>query len=171
MDAGEPKTASGDEQAATGPRDQSRRFVAGVSGNKAGRPVGVQAIVTRTLRDAIMAAANSAGSEINPTARDGVIAYLHHLAMNQPKTFGALLGRLVPLQGVKFPLPNIEKPSDAVAAANAVAKAMADGELSMQDASAVSTVIGNVTKAYEVHVLAERIAALEAATQARGAKQ
>lgn len=49
-----------------------------------------------------------------------------------------------------------------------VATAVSEGELSTSDASAVSNVIANVGRAIELHQLADRIAALEAASAAKG---
>ncbi len=49
-----------------------------------------------------------------------------------------------------------------------MATAVSEGELSTSDASAVSNVIANVGRAIELHQLAERIAALEAAAAKGG---
>lgn len=61
-----------------------------------GRPKGAVNKTTKTLREAILAAAEGVGFDGN--GKDGMIGYLRKLASTQPKAFAGLLGRVVPLQ-------------------------------------------------------------------------
>lgn len=51
---------------------------------------------SQLLREAIVLAAEAVGSDGN--GRDGLMGYLVQAAQNQPKSFLALLGRIIPLQ-------------------------------------------------------------------------
>lgn len=63
-------------------------------GARTGSPRGPQR-VSRTLKDAILYAAQLVGSDGRGT--DGLVGYLVALATREPKTFGMLLGRVLPL--------------------------------------------------------------------------
>jgi hypothetical protein len=156
MSAEEDQDQSGRDQA-TG------RFVPGVSGNKAGRPKGPTALRVKSLKDAVIGAAERVGFEIDPASPDGLEAYLAELARRDKKAFATLLGRVLPLQSIRFPLPEITRASDLVKASSAVAQAVSEGELAPHDASAISAVLGGVAKAIELHEISERLAKLEAA--------
>ena len=138
------------------------RFVAGNRANPDGRPARQRE--TRDLRRAILDAAEDAGIEIDPNSTDGLRTYLRQMAQSNVKSFAPLLGRVITIQPVKVAIPVIEKPADLVAATSAVATAVAEGELSPGDASAVSNVLSTVARAVELHDLQQRIAALEATT-------
>jgi hypothetical protein len=106
-------------------------------------------------------AAERHGQKIDPKSEDGVAAYLEWLATNEPRSFASLLAKILPLMPVKLSLPPIEKPADLVAASSAIAKAVSEGELSPNEASAISHVVDGVAKSLEVHILAERLDRLE----------
>jgi hypothetical protein len=81
-------------------------------------------------------------------------------------TMRALLDRLVAPRKervVTIELPKIEKASDLIAASAALLGAVASGELTPAEASAMSATIGNVAQAIEVASNAERLTALEQA--------
>lgn len=61
-----------------------------------GRAKGTPNKVTAQLKDAILAAAENVGSDRQ--GKGGLTGYLEFLARDEPKTFGALLGRVLPLQ-------------------------------------------------------------------------
>jgi hypothetical protein len=69
-----------------------------------GRPKGSENKVSRILKDAIMLAAELAGDRLRKnkrlklTAEDGVVAYLEHVALTEPKAFLPLLAKVLPLQ-------------------------------------------------------------------------
>jgi Family of unknown function (DUF5681) len=78
----------------------------------------------------------------------------------------ALLDRLVPPRKdrvVPIELPKIEKASDLIVASAALLGAVASGELTLAEASAMSATIGNVARAIEVASNAARLTALEEA--------
>jgi hypothetical protein len=141
---------------------ETGRFVKGQSGNVAGRPKGIVSVErSKNLRDQILAAAEMRGREIDPTAEDGVSAYLKDLAEKDHRAFSSLLGRILPLLPAKVALPPIEKPSDLVAASSAIAKAVSEGDLAPTEGSAIASIVGAVGKAIEIHQLEARLQALE----------
>jgi hypothetical protein len=138
------------------------RFTPGRSANPSGRPKGIVAVAkAKNLRDLVLLAAERHGQKIDPKSEDGVAAYLEWLAATEPRSFSSLLGKILPLMPVKLALPPIEKPADLVAASSAIAKAVSEGELSPNEASAISHVVDGVSKSLEIHVLAERLDRLE----------
>ena len=65
-------------------------------------------------------------------------------------------------RAVEVDLPAIETPTDVVAAIGAVARAMAAGDITPEEAHTVAGVIETQRRAVETVALEERIAALEA---------
>lgn len=61
-----------------------------------GRPKGVPNKTTTALKEAILRAAELAGADMK--GKDGLIGYCQFLAVNEPKSFTTLLGRVLPLQ-------------------------------------------------------------------------
>jgi len=64
--------------------------------NRGGRPAGTPNKTTRLLKDAIMRAAELTGEDMN--GKEGLIGYCKFLAVNEPKAFATLLGKVMPLQ-------------------------------------------------------------------------
>lgn len=62
----------------------------------AGRKPGTPNRVTTKLKDAILEAARLVGRDTK--GENGLIGYLQRLAIKEPKVFGMLLGRVLPLQ-------------------------------------------------------------------------
>jgi hypothetical protein len=145
------------------------RFTPGRSFNPAGRPKGIVALSkAKNLRDLILLAAERHGQKIKPGSEDGVASYLEWLSEHEPRSFAGLLGKILPLMPVRLTLPPIEKPADLVAASSAIAKAVSEGELAPQEASAISHVVDGVAKSLEIHVLAERLDRLEERLNQKG---
>jgi hypothetical protein len=82
-------------------------FVPGES-RAVGRPPGAQARITRILKEAILQAAQTVGKPRIKRGKDGRIlkvergaggldGYLEHLALNEPRVFGGLLNRILPV--------------------------------------------------------------------------
>jgi hypothetical protein len=75
------------------------------------------------------------------------------------------LDRLLPPRKdrpISFPLPELKTAEDAVGAAAALLKAVADGELTPMEAAEVSKLVANFVEALKVSDLEERLMALEA---------
>jgi hypothetical protein len=66
--------------------------------NRNGRPKGKPNRVTTLLKDAIIRAAELTGRD--KKGKDGLVGYLQRLAIYEPKSFAALLGRVIPLHVV-----------------------------------------------------------------------
>lgn len=66
--------------------------------NKAGpgRPKGSPNKTTAMLKEAILMAATKTGSD--GKGKEGLMGYCRSLAVNQPKAFAGLLGKVMPLQ-------------------------------------------------------------------------
>ena len=64
---------------------------------------------------------------------------------------------------VSFHLPEIETPADAANAARAILKAVADGDVTPQEAVSVMTVVEQFRRTLEITEIEARIAALETA--------
>ncbi len=57
-----------------------------------GRPKGIPNKTTTALKEAILLAAEKAGG------KDGLVGYLHGVAVDNPQAFCGLLGKVLPLQ-------------------------------------------------------------------------
>lgn len=65
-------------------------------------------------------------------------------------------------------MPSIAKAQGLIAASAALAEAATSGEITPDEAAALSTLVGNVAKAIETSELAERLAKLEEQVAAKG---
>lgn len=63
---------------------------------RGGRQKGTPNKTTTMLKEAIIAAAEKAGSD--KKGKDGLVGYCHFLATNEPKAFSQLLGKVLPMQ-------------------------------------------------------------------------
>lgn len=61
-----------------------------------GRPKGSPNRTTAALKDALMIAAEETGRD--GKGKHGLVGYLKWLAVEEPKTFGMLLGKIIPTQ-------------------------------------------------------------------------
>lgn len=91
-----PKNGKGDVPV---PRRGSRRGVP----NKYGR----------VLKEAILQAAEWAGEDLS--GKNGLVGYCYRLAVLEPKTFGMLLGRVLPLQATaKVDIAELRRPYETL---------------------------------------------------------
>jgi hypothetical protein len=131
------------------------RFAPGQSGNPRGRPVGARNRITTEVEQVILAELPAIAQKLVERAKDGHtpagIALLRTIV-------GAARERSVP---IRFGLPELNTPADAVEAMRAIARGIADGELTGDDARALTLAVNGFTKATESHDHSTRLAAIE----------
>ena len=64
--------------------------------NKAGRPKGKPNMLTRTLKEAIILAAEAEGAD--GKGKEGLVGYLRSVARTRPAVYTQLMGKLLPLE-------------------------------------------------------------------------
>ena len=139
-----------------GPR-HSGQWKKGQSGNPAGMPKG-------TRHRATMLAEKFMEDE----AEDIVRAVVNAAKAGDPTAMRLCIDRLAPLRKgrpITFDLPDIETASDITKAFCMIAKAMAAGGLTPDEAGTVATVIEAHRKAIETAEFEERLRRLEARSQ------
>lgn len=135
-------------------RDQAGRFVPGRSGNPAGRPKGA--------RHAALVALDAIGAE----GAERVLRKVLDLAeQGDLKAADILLRRLWPERKgrpVNLDLPPVRQAADLPAALGRIAQAVAEGEITPEEAQALASVLEAQRRAIELCELERRVAALEA---------
>jgi hypothetical protein len=134
-------------------RGPGRRFVKGESGNPAGRPNGARNHATRVAEDLLEGEAEAITRRAIELAKEGDTTALR-----------LCLERIMPVRrdrATPFALPELRTAGDAVKASAALLKAVANGELSTDQAAALGKLIESYVKAIEVSELEARIEALE----------
>ncbi len=132
---------------------QGRRFQKGQSGNPRGRPKGSRNKATLAVQKLLDGEAEAITRKIIDKAKEGDM-----------KAAQLCIERLLPPRRdhvVGFPLPPITKPEDAPAAFNAIAAAIASGQLAISDAAEVGKLIEGYVRAVEATDLAARLADVE----------
>ena len=141
----------------TANKQRGRPFEAGQSGNPSGRPVGSRNTTTLAVESLLEGQAE----QITQTAiskaieGDGVALRL-------------CLERIAPVRKgrpITFELPDINNSAEIAEATKALLKAVAQGEISPEEASAVAPLIEAARRAYETDELAQRIEELEKTTK------
>ena len=138
---------------------EATRFQPGQSGNPAGKPKGARNRTTLAIEALIDGAADDITNKAIELAKAGDSVLIR-----------ALLDRAAPPRRdrhIPFELPPMEKAADAANAAAAIARAVADGELTPSEASELSDFVANYAKALEVSDLEARLQRLEAAKGTR----
>ncbi len=137
----------------TAGQQRGRPFRKGMSGNPRGKPKGAR-------HKATMAAEALLDGEAQALSRRAV-----ELALaGDTVALRLCLERILPPRRdrpVKFDLPLLQSPEDAVAAATAITEAVASGELTPDEAVGIGRLIETYVKAAELHELERRVAALE----------
>ena len=139
----------------TGKKQVATQFQPGKSGNPRGRPKGSFNKATQAIRALLEGEAEQLGRVAIDKALEGDTAALR-----------LCLDRIAPPRKdapVSFDLPDIETPADAANAARAILKAVADGEVTPQEAVSVMTVVEQFRRTLEITEIEARIAALEVA--------
>ena len=132
---------------------QDGRFRPGQSGNPAGKPPGTKHHATRMAEHLMEGAAESVVQAVLAAAQGGdmVAARL-------------VLERIAPVRKgrpVLLPLPAVNTAADVLTALGATVKAMADGDITPDEAATVAGVLEVKRRAIETAELETRIAALE----------
>ncbi len=134
-------------------RKQAGRFPKGTSGNPAGRPKGAR-------HQATLAAEALLDGEAEALARKAV-----EIALAGDVTALRLcLERLLPPRRehpVRFALPDLRSPGDAVLALGSIIAAVASGELTPGEAAELAKLVEGFVRAVEATDLEARIVALE----------
>jgi Family of unknown function (DUF5681) len=134
-------------------KNQGTRFQKGQSGNPSGKPPGTRARVTQLAeklldddRDAIVRAVIAAAKGGDPTAMRLCIERLIPVRKGRP---------------VVFDLPPVKTAADIAGAVGELARAMAAGELTTDEASAAASVIEMHRRAIETTEIESRLQKLE----------
>ena len=138
---------------------QDGRFRPGQSGNPAGKPPGTKHHATRMAEHLMEGAAESVVQAVLAAAQDGdmVAARL-------------VLERIAPVRKgrpVTLPLPTVNTAGDVLAALGATVKAMADGDITPDEAATVAGVLEVKRRAIETVELAVRLEVIEKQLGAR----
>jgi hypothetical protein len=134
---------------------EATRFQPGQSGNPAGKPKGARNRTTLAIEALIDGAADDITKKAIELAKAGDSVLIR-----------ALLDRAAPPRRdrhIPFELPPMKTAADSANAAAAIARAVADGELTPSEASELSNFVANYAKALEVSDLEARLQRLEAA--------
>jgi len=132
---------------------QAMQFQKGESGNPAGRPRGSRNRTTILMQDLLAGRAEAIGRKLIELAENGDIAAIR-----------ICMERLAPAgkdEPVDIGLPPIEKPSDSVAAAQAIVTAVAAGDLTATEAAGLAKVVDTYVRAVETKGFDERLTKLE----------
>jgi len=127
------------------------QFQKGESGNPAGRPRGSRNRATILMQGLLAGRAEAIGQKLVELAENGDIAAIR-ICMERSA------GKDEP---VDVGLPPIEKPSDSVAAAQAIVAAVAAGDLTATEAAGLAKVVDVYVRAVETKELDERLTKLE----------
>jgi hypothetical protein len=141
-------------------RNPDGTFAKGNSANPAGKPKGARHKAT-LLAEALL---------------DGQAEALMQQAVSMalggdPQALRICIERILPARRdrpIEISLPKIAAASDLIAAAAALTDAVAVGDITPNEASALSNLVGNTAKAIETFELSERLARLEEQMSAKG---
>jgi hypothetical protein len=141
----------------TGRKQAAGKFQRGKSGNPAGRPRGSRNATTLAVEALLEGEYEALTRKAIELATAGDMQALK-----------LCLDRLAPPRRdslVAFPLPKLTSARDAVRASAAIVAAVAGGELTPSEASALSGIVQNFSKTIEIAELEERIHKLEKAAK------
>jgi hypothetical protein len=140
-------------------RDRSGRFRPGCSGNPAGKPKGARNRATRLAEELLDGEAEAITRRAIAAALDG-----------EPTALRLCLERIAPVRkgrSVTFEIGPLETTGDLARASRRLLEAVADGELTPEEAQVVAGVVEMARRAVETVELEQRIAALEEAGRGR----
>ena len=128
-------------------------FKPGKSGNPAGKPRGARNKTTVAMEKLLDDDAETITKKAIELAKGGDITALR-----------LCLDRIIPPRKdrpVSFNMPEIKTPSDALVAATAIIRAVADGDLTPSEAAELNKTVDSFARVAETADLAERIKRLE----------
>ena len=138
----------------TAGKQRGRPFVAGTSGNPAGRPKGARNRTTVAVEEILDGEADALARKAIELALAGDTVALR-----------LCLERIAPAKRERptpFALPKLETAADAVQASAALVEAVAAGELTTAQAAELGKLVESYIKAIEVTDVIERLERLEA---------
>jgi hypothetical protein len=143
-------------------------FQPGVSGNPKGRPKGAR----NKNHNRVSRLVERLASQNSKELRDVVDNVIKLAAAGEPDLMLAVLARVWPIpkapdRTVVFDLPPIESAADAERAIGAVLAATAAGKLTISEGDKLAGTIGKLGEAVHMRLVEERLAALEAAGNAK----
>ena|ERR1700730_7047696 len=133
---------------------KGKPFVLGKSGNPIGRPVGARNKTTLAVEALFDGEAEALTRKAVEMAKAGDVTAMR-----------LCLERIVPARKdrpVNFALPPIKSASDLVKAIEAVAAAVANGELTLSEAGEMSKIVDSFMRAVELTEFEDRLSKLEA---------
>lgn len=142
------------DAAKTAGKQRGRPFTSGASGNPRGRPAGSRNAATLALDQLAEGKASAILEKLAEAAMEG-----------DTRAAEIILSRAWPARKgrpVRFALPAIEDAAGVLAAVGAVATAMAAGEITPEEASAVTGVLETQRRAIELHNHGRRLDEIEA---------
>lgn len=142
---------------------RGKPFEPGQSGNPDGRPKGARNMVTRAVEALLDGQAETLTQKAIDKALEGDMTALR-----------LCLERICPprkSRPVCFDLPNLDTGADTVSAFDAILRAMAAGELTTDEATAVAGILESRRRASDLAALEERIAQLERSTPHDGQRR
>ena len=133
---------------------KGKPFILGKSGNPIGRPVGARNKTTLAVEALFDGEAEALTRKAVEMAKAGDVTAMR-----------LCLERIVPARKdrpVNFALPPIKSASDLVKAIEAVAAAVANGELTLSEAGEMSKIVDSFMRAVELTEFEDRLSKLEA---------
>jgi hypothetical protein len=140
-------------------RGAGKPFEPGKSGNPAGKPIGARNKTTLAIEKLLEGESEAITRQCIEMAKAG-----DGMAMR------LVMERIAPLRRgrpVRFTLPQMEGPSDLVKAFGGILRAVADGELTPDEASTVAGIFDAKRRAIETTDIEARLAAIEKAAPSR----
>ena len=149
------------EEPAKTRREPDGRFAKGApSANPRGRPVG-------SRHKATLAAEALLDGQVEQLTQ----ACIDKALAGDPTAIRIVMDRIIAPRRerpVKFALPQVRTPADLVAANDALAQAVAAGELAPSEAAALGQLLSGIGKAIELVEIEKRMAAIEAHIERQG---